>query len=98
MYPSHGFPNPETLGDVIICADIETYDFVDFLSFRSQHQYGSSDFLCAKLLADVVSAHAWHHHIQSHQIRILLVKSTQGMIVPVAHGHFKSLALQHLFE
>ena len=63
------FADAEGLGDVIIRAEVQSDDFVDFLAFGGEHQDGRRDFFGAELFADVVTARAGQHDIQDDQGR-----------------------------
>src|SRR5215469_8604453 len=70
------FLHPKGLGQVIVCTEIKSCDFVTFSIKRSQHNDGHSRML-TYAPTDFQSVHARHHDIQNQQVRVL----------PLPQGH-----------
>src|SRR5205807_1456429 len=70
----HGFhagqqlADGEWLGDVVVGAQFESDDLVDFLASRGQHDDWDRRPFSFELLADIEAAHARHHDVQDDQV------------------------------
>jgi hypothetical protein len=92
------FADAEGLGDVVVSAEIQSDDFVDFLTFRSQHQNGGRIFLGAELFAYVVPAGAREHDVKDDQGRVAFAYCLDGFIATVADGHVKTVPFHDFFQ
>jgi hypothetical protein len=92
------FADAEGLGDVVISAEVQSDDFVDLLTFSSQHQDGRRIFFGAELFAYVVPTRAGEHDVQDDDGRVALGYSIDGFIATVADGHVKAVPFHDFFE
>jgi hypothetical protein len=88
----------EGLGDVVVSAEIQADNFVDFLTFGSKHQDGRRIFFGAELFAYVVSARAGEHDVKDDEGRMTLGYSIDGFITAVADRDVKTVAFHDFFE
>jgi len=92
------FAEAEGFGDVIIRAEIEADDFINFLPFGGEHQDRGGDFFGAELFANVVAAEAREHDIEHDKGRFLFGDGVDGFVAAIADGDVKAVAAQNLFE
>jgi len=92
------FADAEGLGDVVISAEVQSDDFVDFLTFRSQHENGRRIFFGAELFAYVIPACAGEHDVQDDDGRVALGYSVDSFIATVADGHVETVPFHDFFE
>jgi len=92
------FADAEGLGDVVVSAEIQSDDFVDFLTFSSKHQDGRRIFFGAELFAYVIPARAGKHDIKDDQGRVTLGYSVDGFVATIADGHVKAVPFHDFFE
>jgi hypothetical protein len=90
--------NAEGLGDIVVSAEVQSDDFVDFLTFRSQHEDGRCIFFGAELFAYVVPAGAGEHDIEDDESGMTPGYSIDGFITAVADGDVKTIAFHDFFE
>src|SRR5262249_4011247 len=92
------FADAEGLGDVVVSAEIQSDNFVDFLTFSSQHQDGRRIFCGAELFAYVVPTHAGEHYVKDDEGRVTLGYSIDGFVAAIADGDVKAVAFHNFFE
>jgi hypothetical protein len=63
------FADGERLGHVVVGAQLQADDFVDFLAASGEHDDRNRGPLGFELLADVETAHFRHHHVQNDEVR-----------------------------
>ena len=90
--------NAEGFGDVVVSAEVQSDDFVNFLTFRSQHQDGRRIFVGAELFAYVVPACAGEHDIKNDEGGMALGYSIDGFIAAIADGDVKTITFHDFFE
>jgi hypothetical protein len=92
------FADAEGFGDVVISAEVQSDNFVDFLTFSSQHQDGRRILFGAELFAYVIPARAGEHDVQNNEGRMALGYRLNGFIATVADGHVKAVPFHDFFE
>src|SRR6267142_1809255 len=88
----------EGLGDVVVSAEIQSDDFVDFLTFGSQHQNGRRIVFGAELFAYFIPARAGKHDVKDDEGRMAFGYSIDGFIATVTDGHDKTVPFHDFFQ
>src|SRR5215472_13269765 len=91
LYPRNEFPDGKWFCHIIISAQLQAYNLVDFLAARGKHDNGNRGPLGLKLLADLQAAHLRHHHIKHNQIRRIVQGALQSLLTVVGGQNFVSL-------
>src|SRR6266508_2341636 len=90
----HQLAQGKRLRDVVVGADLEAEDPVDFLSFCGEHDDGSFDPFLPQLAADVQAAHAGQHDVQEDQMRVLLDGEVDRRVASAGFEDAVSLLLE----
>src|SRR5213075_143174 len=60
----------EWFAKIVICAELQAQDFVDYLATRRQHQNRSCDTLLAQIAAHIKAAFVRQHDVQNDQVEV----------------------------
>ena len=88
----------ERLGDIVIGAEIQANNFVDFLPFGGEHHNRCGNFFGAELFADVVSTQARQHDIENDESGTMFGEGGHGLVASIANCHFETVALEDFFQ
>src|SRR6266849_456659 len=98
LHASEQFSDREGLGDVVIGAEFETHNLIHFLAARREHDDRNRGALRLQLLAHIQSAHAWHHHVEHHQVWGILQGQLEPFHAVESRYHLKALVLEIIAE
>ena len=84
-YPCRQFAHAEWLGDVIIRAQFQSYNFVIFLQFGGQDDNGCVVFP-VMYTYEIIATHFGHHQVQQDHVRFFVPRHEKGLL-SIAGGY-----------
>ncbi|TPW17509.1 MAG: prephenate dehydrogenase [bacterium] len=96
--PGHELEEAERLGDVVVRAELQAQDLVDFLPARGEHDDRQLVAVGADLAADVEAAHLGQHDIQDHEIGCGIAGEPEPGGAILGHGDGVTLVLEAVLQ
>ena len=79
FYAGNDFQRVKGLGDIVVCAQHQTLDFIHVLYPGSQHDNGEKIIL-ADVFAELEAIHIGQHHVQKRQINLAMSHTFCGIL------------------
>src|SRR5579884_236641 len=95
--PGQQFPGIERLGQIVVSADLQSYDAVDILAARREHEHRDVRF-SSQASQHLQAVKSGQHHIEHHQIHRGLQRGLQSIGARVRRLYVKPLPAQILIE